>query len=124
MSRIRGRDTKPEVFVRRLAHSLGFRFLLHARNLPGRPDLVFPGRRKIVFVHGCFWHRHQCRYGRPKPATRAEFWRLKLEANRARDARVRRALRRLGWQVLVVWECQTRRAGLAAKLSAFLRVAV
>jgi len=110
MSRIRGRDTKPEVIVRRVAHSLGFRFVLHARDLPGRPDLAFPARRKVIFVHGCFWHRHRCRYGRPTPATRAEFWRVKLEGNRARDARARRALRRRGWQVLVVWECQTRDA--------------
>ena len=109
MSRIRGRDTKPELAVRRMLHALGHRYRLHRRDLPGCPDLVFSGRRKVVFVHGCFWHRHRCKYGQVKPATRSEFWERKLAGNKARDARNRRQLRRLGWQVLVVWECQTRK---------------
>jgi len=108
MSRIRGKDTKPEMVVRRLVHALGYRFRLHRRELPGCPDLVFAGRRKVIFVHGCFWHRHQCKYGKPMPRTRPEFWQKKLEGNKARDTRNRRALRRLGWEVLVVWGCQTR----------------
>lgn len=81
---------------------------MHRRELPGCPDLVFAGRRKVIFVHGCFWHRHQCKYGKPMPRTRPEFWQKKLEGNKARDTRNRRALRRLGWEVLVVWGCQTR----------------
>ncbi len=109
MSRIRGKDTKPEMVVRRMLHALGYRYRLHRRDLPGCPDLVFPGRRKIIFVHGCFWHRHRCKYGLVTPATRPEFWKKKLEGNRARDTRVRKELRRLGWQVLVVWECQIRK---------------
>ena len=108
MSRIRGKDTKPEMVVRRLVHAMGYRFRLHRRDLPACPDLVFVGRQKVIFVHGCFWHRHRCRYGKPMPSTRREFWQKKLEGNRARDSRNRRALRRLGWGVLVVWECQTR----------------
>ena len=107
MSRIRGRDTKPEMIVRRLVHSLGGRFRLHVRDLPGSPDLVLARRRKIIFVHGCFWHRHRCRYGKPVPKTRTAFWRRKLARNVERDRQVRRSLTRLGWQTLVVWECQT-----------------
>ena len=106
MRAIRGKGTKPEVFVRRLAHSLGYRFRLYAAKLPGKPDIVFPSRRKIILVHGCFWHRHMCRKGRSSPTTRARFWRDKLNKNRVRDAANRRRLRRLGWRVLVVWECQ------------------
>lgn len=108
MAAIRGRDTKPERIVRSLAHRLGFRFRLHRRDLPGVPDLVFPSRRKIVFVHGCFWHVHNCRYGRVKPANNAAFWAAKREDNRKRDRRNTRALRAAGWDVLVVWECQVR----------------
>jgi len=108
MAAIRGRDTKPEKIVRSLAHRMGYRFRLHRKNLPGKPDLVFPGRRKVIFVHGCFWHQHpRCRYA-TKPATRPEFWANKLDGNRARDRRVQRELRTQGWDVLVVWECQTR----------------
>jgi DNA mismatch endonuclease (patch repair protein) len=109
MSRIRGKDTKPEMAVRRLAHSLGFRYRLHVRSLPGSPDLVFASRRKVVLVHGCFWHRHHCRYGRPTPATRARFWRNKLAQNVDRDKRARRLLKKSGWTALVIWQCQTRR---------------
>lgn len=105
MSRVKSRDTKPEMAVRRLVFSLGYRYRLHGR-LPGRPDLVFAGRRKVIFVHGCFWHRHRgcpnCRL----PKSRLEFWRPKLEANRKRDGANQRRLRRLGWSVLVVWECE------------------
>ncbi|HUU09426.1 MAG TPA: very short patch repair endonuclease [Phycisphaerae bacterium] len=121
MSRIKGKDTKPEMVVRRLVHALGYRFRLHRRDLPGCPDLVLPRHRKVIFVHGCFWHRHRCRYGRPMPATRRQFWKKKFEGNKQRDARNRRALRRLGWDVLVVWECQTRKPDkLIDRLVAFL----
>jgi DNA mismatch endonuclease (patch repair protein) len=113
------------MIVRRLAHSLGYRYRLHARDLPGCPDLVFPSRRKAIFVHGCFWHRHHCAMGDRMPKSRVAFWRRKLEGNRARDALRRRALRRLGWTVLVVWECQlapSRREALRLRIVAFLDV--
>lgn len=107
MAAIRGRDTKPEMLVRSLVHRMGYRFRLHRKDLPGTPDLVLPGRRKVIFVHGCFWHQHpRCRYA-TRPATRPEFWAGKLDDNRARDRRVQRELRRQGWDVLVVWECRT-----------------
>ena len=107
MSRIRGRDTKPELIVRRLAHALGYRFRLHRRDLPGAPDLVFPGRRKVVFIHGCFWHQHPgCRYAY-KPKSNTEFWQKKFGANMERDARVLLELRERGWSSLVIWECET-----------------
>lgn len=121
MRAIKGKDTGPELIVRRLLHSLGYRFRLHRRDLPGHPDIVLPGRKVVVFVHGCFWHRHRCRYGQVCPATRAEFWQAKFAANVARDARTRRKLRALGWRVIVVWECQTRdRDKLAARLRRLL----
>ncbi len=107
MRRIRSKDSHPEIVVRRLAHALGYRFRLHRRDLPGKPDLVFPSRRKVIFVHGCFWHLHgRCREGRI-PKSRQSYWRPKLEGNRERDARSRRKLARLGWACLVIWECET-----------------
>lgn len=107
MQRVRGRDTKPEMLLRRGLHAKGFRYRLHERNLPGRPDLVFPRYGAVVFVHGCFWHGHGCSRFR-WPATRREFWERKIEANRARDARAIDALKKAGWRVLVVWECALR----------------
>jgi DNA mismatch endonuclease (patch repair protein) len=107
MSRIRGKDTKPEVFVRSALHRAGFRFRLHGAALPGRPDIVLPRHRTVVFVHGCFWHRHGCRLS-SEPATRRAFWREKFARNRARDQRTARALRNLGWRVVTVWECSLR----------------
>jgi len=123
MSRIRGKDTKPELIVRSLVHQLGFRFRLHRKDLPGKPDLVLPRLRKVIFVHGCFWHRHRCRYGRVQPKTNAEFWHAKLMGNVERDRRNRKALRKAGWQVLEVWECWTRdpEMKLIPKLESFLR---
>ena len=108
MAAIRGKDTKPELIVRRELHADGFRYKLHDRSLPGKPDLVFPKYRAVVFVHGCFWHMHRCRYGRVKPKTNAEFWQEKREGNVARDRRNLKALRADGWQVLVIWECWVR----------------
>ena len=122
MAAIKGKNTKPEMIVRRMLHSQGYRYVLHQKQLPGRPDLVFPSRKKVIFVHGCFWHMHGCGRCRIPVAGRA-YWTLKLRRNWLRDRRTRRALRRLGWRVLVVWECQTTRAKrerLAARLAAFL----
>lgn len=108
MSGIRGKDTKPEMAVRKALHAAGFRFRLHRRDLPGAPDVVLPGRHVAVFVHGCFWHRHAgCHYAK-LPATRPEFWKAKLEGNAERDERNVGALRAHGWRVLVVWECAVR----------------
>ena len=107
MARIQGRNTKPEMIVRRAAHSLGYRFRLHRRDLPGSPDLVFAGQRKIVFVHGCFWHSHEgCRFAY-KPKSNVEFWENKLRKNRERDICVKGELECMGWDVLVIWECET-----------------
>lgn len=105
MSRIRSRDTKPEMLVRRFLHGLGFRYRLHVRELPGRPDLVLPKYRTAIFVEGCFWHGHSCQRGRV-PGTNPAFWEAKVASNQARDARNRRALARQGWRVIRVWECQ------------------
>lgn len=108
MGRIRPKDTTPEVAVRTFVHTLGFRYRLHDRSLPGCPDLVFTARRKVIFVHGCFWHRHnRCAMAR-LPKSRLDFWLPKLEGNKRRDARKRRALTRLGWSSLVIWECELR----------------
>lgn len=121
MSRIKGRNTTPELVVRRIAHRLGFRFRLHRRDLPGSPDMVFPRYRTVVFVHGCFWHRHDsCRYAY-HPKSRVQFWAKKFEENVARDARNQIALHDLGWRVLVVWECETKHHGtVRARLLAHL----
>lgn len=117
MRAIKGRDTVPELIVRRMLHAMGYRFRLHRRDLPGRPDIVIPGRRIALFVHGCFWHRHRCRYGRVEPVTRTEFWQAKFATNVARDRKSMRALRKAGWRVTIVWECQTRDADkLASRL--------
>ncbi len=109
MARIRGTNTKPEVFVRSALHRAGFRFRIHNRALPGRPDIVLAKHRTVVFVHGCFWHRHGCALA-SEPATRRAFWREKFARNMARDKRTAAALRRAGWRVLTVWECSLRTA--------------
>ena len=123
MSLVRSKNTKPELTVRRLIHRLGFRYRLHGKELPGTPDLLFPARRKVIFVHGCFWHRHssrKCRLAR-LPKSRLEFWVPKLEQNRIRDKKQQAKLRRLGWRVLVVWECELRDLEkLKARTMAFL----
>lgn len=106
MGLVRSRDTAPELIVRRLLHSLGYRYCLHVRTLPGCPDLVFPSRRKVVFVHGCFWHRHACAMGRRTPKSRVRFWTNKLRDNVRRDLKACRALRQQGWGSKIVWECQ------------------
>lgn len=121
MSLVRCKDTGPELVVRRLVHGLGYRYRLHGKGLPGHPDLVFARRRAVIFVHGCFWHRHAgCRLAR-LPKSRQEFWLPKLEANSARDAHSTAALEGLGWRVLVVWECETRDlTSLAPRIITFL----
>lgn len=107
MAAIRGKDTKPELQVRRAIHAAGLRFRLHHGDLPGRPDIVLSGIKTVVFVHGCFWHAHSCQTSKPK--TRAAFWQRKFETNRARDRRVRYFLQAAGWHVHVIWECELRR---------------
>ena len=121
MARVKGKNTKPEMKVRRLAHGLGYRFRLHRKDLPGSPDLVFPGRRKVIFVHGCFWHGHDCARGSRKPKTRAEYWAAKIQRNQARDAAAIEGLQRQGWAVLTLWECELKDAEVVAeRLKAFL----
>lgn len=111
MSRVRSSDTKPEITVRKLMFAMGYRYRLNDARLPGKPDIVFCSRRKIVFVHGCFWHRHSnCPLAR-LPKSRKTFWEAKLESNRLRDGRVKAALRRAGWSVATVWECQLTNIG-------------
>lgn len=121
MSRIRGKDTKPEMVVRSMVHRMGYRYALHRKVLPGKPDMVLTRHHKIIFIHGCFWHMHRCRYGKVKPATNVNFWLKKREGNVARDKKNLRKLRKDGWKVLVVWECWTRDIlKLEARLRAFL----
>ena len=120
MSRVRGKNTKPELVVRREAHALGYRFRLHRSDLPGTPDLVFPRLHKVVFVHGCFWHRHEGCSRTTTPTTRAAYWQRKFEQNVQRDRRNVTMLEALGWKALVIWECETfDRSRLAESLSSF-----
>jgi DNA mismatch endonuclease, patch repair protein len=108
MSRIKGANTKPEIVVRSLVHSLGYRFRLHNKHLPGKPDLVLPRHKKIILVNGCFWHGH---VGCPRsalPSSNVEFWNAKISGNKIRDLSVKRKLKRMGWKVLVIWQCRTR----------------
>lgn len=121
MSGIRSKDTHPEMAVRRYLHSLGFRYRLHATDLPGKPDLVFPRYRAVVFVHGCFWHAHQgCRYFRI-PATRTDFWMTKLADNATRDTRNLTDLHTAGWRVAIIWECALRAGASLEPLATWLR---
>ncbi|NWH07333.1 MAG: DNA mismatch endonuclease Vsr [Alphaproteobacteria bacterium] len=120
MRQIRSRDMKPEMAVRRLAHGMGYRYRLHRRDLPGKPDLVFGPRRAVIFVHGCFWHQHDCRDGH-NPKSNGGYWDAKLRRNVERDAEVRARLEADGWRVLVIWECEARDAeALRATLADFL----
>jgi DNA mismatch endonuclease, patch repair protein len=121
MSRIRGKGSKPEMMVRRLLHALGYRFRLHRRDLPGTPDIVLPSRMKVVEVRGCYWHMHTCRFGRVVPATNSAFWQEKRLSTVARDKKNLRALQRLGWRTLIIWECEVRDASrIARRLEEFL----
>lgn len=121
MSRIRGKDTIPEKRVRSMLHGMGYRFRLHRRDLPGKPDIVFVSRHVALFVHGCFWHRHKGCKNCTTPTNNQEFWTEKLDGNAARDKRIRRALRKVGWTSFVIWECQTEDAHrLEGTLSRFV----
>ncbi|MEN6476300.1 MAG: DNA mismatch endonuclease Vsr [Syntrophaceae bacterium] len=121
MSRVKGRDTKPEILVRSFIHRMGFRFRVHRSDLPGNPDIVLPRHGKVIFVHGCFWHGHlQCPRSK-RPTTNKDFWNKKLDGNIKRDKRFQRKLHRLGWKVLIVWQCETNNPEkLLKKLERFL----
>ena len=121
MRAVKSRDTTPELAVRKLVHGMGYRYRLYRENLPGKPDLVFAGRKKVVFVHGCFWHQHNCARGARTPKSNQDYWIPKLDRNQRRDRQVRSQLRRLGWKSLVVWECQTKNPKkLANRIRSFL----
>jgi DNA mismatch endonuclease (patch repair protein) len=121
MKRVRGKDTNPELAVRKLVHQMGFRYRLHRDGLPGRPDLVFSARRKVIFVNGCFWHGHRCRAGRNRPSTHTAYWFPKLDRNKVRDRINRAQLKRSGWDVLIIWECQLKdKPALRSRIAAFL----
>jgi DNA mismatch endonuclease (patch repair protein) len=121
MSRVKGRDTKPEILVRSFVHRMGYRFRIHGRDLPGNPDIVLPRHRKVIFVHGCFWHGHNRCPRSKRPTTNKSFWNKKLDGNIKRDRRFRRALLLKGWRILVVWQCETREPDrVLRKLERFL----
>lgn len=120
MSKIRGKNTAPELIVRKIVYSLGYRYRLHDKNLPGKPDLVFKGRKKVILIHGCFWHLHDCKKGRP-PKSRSDYWINKLLANQARDVATIEKLNNLGWHVMVIWQCELKDADyLKARIDKFL----
>lgn len=124
MAAVKAKDNRPERLVRSILTALGYSFVSNVKDLPGQPDVVFYRRRKIIFVHGCFWHRHRCRSGRSLPSTRIDFWKDKLRRNKERDKRQLRELRHLGWQVLVIWQCQlkpSRRNRTTARMRQFLK---
>lgn len=118
MSLVRGKNTKPELVVRKIVCKLGYRYRLHASRLPGRPDLSFAHRRRVIFVHGCFWHKHPRCHRLPK--SRLGFWLPKLQANRRRDLRNQRSLKKMGWRYLVIWECELRNPNLNLRIAKFL----
>ncbi|WP_430430488.1 very short patch repair endonuclease [Oceanicaulis sp.] len=121
MRAVKDKNTKPEMIVRRMAHALGYRYRLHRKDLPGSPDLVFAGRKAVIFVHGCFWHGHDCKRGSRQPKTNAEYWRAKIARNMSRDAANLQALENQGWRALVLWECELKdRAAMAERLRGFL----
>lgn len=115
MARVRQKDTAPELVVRKALHAAGLRYVLHPRDLPGRPDLSFPKYRTVLFVHGCFWHGHDCRAGRA-PSSNTEYWVSKIAQNRSRDSRQKAELEAKGWRVLTLWECETKSADLPSKI--------
>jgi DNA mismatch endonuclease (patch repair protein) len=122
MRAVKSADTTPELLVRKLAHRMGYRFRLHPKDLPGKPDLVFPRLRKAIFVHGCFWHGHDCAHGSRVPKANREYWVRKIERNQNRDRRILDALRDLGWGTKVFWECELKdKRGLQLKLRSFLK---
>lgn len=120
MALVRSKDTKPELLVRSLVFRMGYRFRLHRKDLPGKPDLVFPSRRRVIFVHGCFWHRHKGCPNCRMPKSKLDFWRPKLLGNVRKDRQVQQALKRLGWQFLVLWECELKRTDLERRIRTFM----
>ncbi len=121
MSKIKSKNTNPEILVRSFIHRMGYRFRLHCKELPGKPDIVLPRYKKIIFVHGCFWHRHNCRYGRVIPKTNKKYWDNKRKGNVERFKKNASQLKKLGWNIFIVWECQTRDIEkLKNKISDFL----
>ena len=123
MQAVKSMDTKPEMTVRRCLHAMGYRYRLHPKELPGKPDIVFYGRKQAIFVHGCFWHAHGCRYGQP-PKSRLDYWLPKLEENKKRDIEKRTRLEALGWEVLTIWQCEIKDLdALTASLCDFLEAA-
>ena len=122
MAKVKSKNTKPEIRVRSAAHKLGFRFRLHHKELPGKPDVIFPSRRVALFVHGCFWHGHDCPHGSRMPVANAEYWRDKIRRNADRDTRVQAELIGLGWRPIIIWECQIKTADLPGLLTSALEV--
>ncbi len=121
MQAVKSKDTTPEMAVRRMTHAMGCRYRLHGKNLPGKPDLVFASRRKVIFVHGCFWHGHGCRRGARTPKENRDYWQAKIARNKTRDIQTRAALAVAGWGVLIIWECEIgKSAALREKISRFL----
>ncbi|HWU49204.1 MAG TPA: DNA mismatch endonuclease Vsr [Asticcacaulis sp.] len=124
MRAVKSKDTAPELRVRRLLHGMGYRYRLHRKDLPGHPDLVFAGRKAVIFIHGCFWHGHDCRRGARMPKTNADYWTVKIGRNRERDARALNALAEQGWRALTLWECELKdESALRQTLRAFLDAA-
>ena len=121
MRAVKSKDTKPEIIVRSLVHKLGYRFRLHRKDIPGTPDITFPGQHKVIFVHGCFWHGHNCERGVGSPKENRDYWEKKIERNKRRDAINVDTLKQLQWQILVIWECEiTHSQDLTRKLTDFL----
>lgn len=121
MRSVHSEHTKPEMVVRRLVHGMGYRYRLHRRDLPGNPDLTFTGRKKVIFVHGCFWHGHDCAHGRKRPKANATYWNQKLDRNLARDLKNQTLLRQNGWDFMIVWECELRDLdGMRERIGRFL----
>jgi len=121
MQAVKSKNTRPEMIVRRLVYGMGYRYRLHKKDLPGKPDMVFGPARKIIFVHGCFWHGHACKRGARMPKTNQQYWKTKLERNKKRDSEHQHKLRAMKWQVLTIWECETRDTDkLAERIAAFL----
>ncbi len=125
MSNIKSKNTKPEMIVRSLVHRMGYRYRLHNKDLPGKPDLVFSRYKKIIEVYGCYWHMHDCKYGKVTPQTNAEFWKKKRKGNVVRDNRNQYELKKHGWEVLIIWECQTKDIkSLTAIIDSFLKLKI
>lgn len=119
MGLIGNKNTKPELAIRRIIFAMGYRYRLHGKEIPGRPDLVFKGKRKVIFINGCFWHRHECKMGR-MPKSNLTFWQSKLESNRLRDLRNLERIKEIGWASLVIWECELRNPNLITRIKKFL----